>query len=213
WVCRSMKPGASTRPPPSITRNPRAPPAATRPMRSIRSPRTSTSVRRPGWPLPSTSNTARSTTPATASPATAPTSRPGAKPHALPAAIAARNSRLDQPSFPMTNPTGYGRRRLHDDPHPALWHSSHPDQSPWNAPFPPTEQPMLPTLVLAAALSTVAPADLHVDRLQPGTATYLVYFHGAPGTGISKAMLATSTLSREQVDGKDAWVIEQHWEN
>lgn len=72
---------------------------------------------------------------------------------------------------------------------------------------------MLTTFVLATALSTVAPADLHVERLHPGTATYLVYFHGAPGTRISKAMLATSTVSREQVDGEDAWVIEQHWEN
>lgn len=72
---------------------------------------------------------------------------------------------------------------------------------------------MLPTLVLAAALTTVTPADLHVDRLQPGTATYLVYFHGAPGSGISRAMLATSTIARDRVDGEGAWVIEQHWEN
>ena len=72
---------------------------------------------------------------------------------------------------------------------------------------------MLLALAFAAATSTVTPSDLHVDRLQPGTATYLVYFHGAPGSGISRAMLATSTLSRERIDGQDAWVIEQHWEN
>ena len=58
----------------------------------------------------------------------------------------------------------------------------------------------------------VTAADMHLDRLQPKTLTYLVYFHGAAGTGISKTMLATSELKREQVDGADAWVIDQYWE-
>lgn len=65
----------------------------------------------------------------------------------------------------------------------------------------------------AAPAVTITPADLHIDRLRPGTATYLVYMHGAPGSGISRAMLATSTVRRERVDGTDAWVIEQRWES
>ena len=60
---------------------------------------------------------------------------------------------------------------------------------------------------------TVTPADMHLDRLRPATMTYLVYMHGAPGTGISRAMLATTAVKRERVDGTDAWVIEQHWED
>ena len=60
---------------------------------------------------------------------------------------------------------------------------------------------------------TVTPADMHLDRLRPATMTYLVYMHGAPGTGISRAMLATTDVKRERVDGTDAWVIEQHWED
>jgi hypothetical protein len=43
--------------------------------------------------------------------------------------------------------------------------------------------------------------------------TYLVYMHGAAGTGISRTMLATSEVKRERVDGAEAWVIEQHWED
>lgn len=65
----------------------------------------------------------------------------------------------------------------------------------------------------AGGVSTVTPADMHLDRLRPATMTYLVYMHGAPGTGISRAMLATSEVKRERVDGRDAWVIEQHWED
>ncbi len=65
----------------------------------------------------------------------------------------------------------------------------------------------------AANAVTVTPADMHLDRLRPATMTYLVYMHGAPGTGISRAMLATTDVKRERVDGTDAWVIEQHWED
>lgn len=65
----------------------------------------------------------------------------------------------------------------------------------------------------AATPVPVTAADMHLDRLQPATMTYLVYLHGAPGTGISRAMLATSEVKRERVDGVDAWVIEQHWED
>ena len=67
--------------------------------------------------------------------------------------------------------------------------------------------------VHAADAEPVSPADMHVDRLRPGTSTYLVYMHGAPGSGIKRAMLATSTVKRERVDGTDAWVIEQEWED
>ena len=65
----------------------------------------------------------------------------------------------------------------------------------------------------AASAVRVTAADLHLDRLQPGTRTYLVYMHGAAGSGAKRAMLATSELTRERVDGADAWVIEQHWED
>lgn len=80
-------------------------------------------------------------------------------------------------------------------------------------------------LALAALLATsagttfaaepvvVTAADLHVDRLRAGTSTYLVYMHGAPGSGIKRAMLATSETRRERVDGMDAWIIEQRWED
>ncbi len=82
-----------------------------------------------------------------------------------------------------------------------------------------------PVLTLALALSAVigaagaatpvrvSPVDLHLDRLRPASMTYVVYMHGAAGSGIKRAMLATSEVKREQVDGKEAWVIEQHWED
>ena len=72
------------------------------------------------------------------------------------------------------------------------------------------------TMAAAAEAGPVVPvtaANMHLDRLQPATLTYLVYFHGAPDTGIKRAMLATSTVTRERVDGADAWVIAQHWED
>lgn len=81
------------------------------------------------------------------------------------------------------------------------------------------------SLALATALATsafaahaadpvqVAPADLHLESLRPVTQTYVVYMHGAPGSGIKRTMLATSELKRERVDGIDAWVIEQLWED
>lgn len=65
----------------------------------------------------------------------------------------------------------------------------------------------------AATPVRVNPADLHLEQLRPATMTYLVYMHGAAGSGVKRAMLATSKVKREQVDGKDAWVIEQHWED
>ena len=65
----------------------------------------------------------------------------------------------------------------------------------------------------APAVATIAPADMHLEFLRPATMTWLVYMHGAAGTGISRAMLATSEVKRERVDGADAWVIEQHWED
>ena len=72
---------------------------------------------------------------------------------------------------------------------------------------------LLAGVAQAADPVPVGPSDLHLDRLRPGTATYLVYMHGAPGTGFQRPMLATSTLRRETVDGEDAWVIEQSWED
>ena len=78
---------------------------------------------------------------------------------------------------------------------------------------------MLLALAFAAAAAAssaaipVTAADMHIDQLKPGTATYLVYMHGAPGSGFSRTMLATSTITRERVDGIDAWVIEQDWES
>jgi len=68
-------------------------------------------------------------------------------------------------------------------------------------------------LALGLALAAVTAADLHIDRLQAGTATYLVYNHGPAGSGISRTTLATSKVTRERIDGADAWVIEQTWEN
>ncbi len=58
----------------------------------------------------------------------------------------------------------------------------------------------------------VTASDLHLDKLQPANTTYLVYMHAGPGTGISRVLLANSKLSRERVDGVDAWVIEQRWD-
>jgi hypothetical protein len=83
----------------------------------------------------------------------------------------------------------------------------------------------LPTLALATVLAAAAsaagaadavrvtPADLHLESLRPATMTYVVYMHGAPGSGIKRTMLATSEVKRERVDGADAWVVEQHWED
>lgn len=65
----------------------------------------------------------------------------------------------------------------------------------------------------AAEPSIVTAADMHLGQLRPATATYLVYFHGAPGSGIKRAMLATSEVARETLDGADAWVVTQHWED
>jgi hypothetical protein len=65
----------------------------------------------------------------------------------------------------------------------------------------------------AASVTVVSPADMHLDRLRPASMTYLVYMHGAPGTGFSRAMLATTDVTRERVDGADAWVVAQHWED
>jgi hypothetical protein len=59
----------------------------------------------------------------------------------------------------------------------------------------------------------VAPSDLHLEALRPTTQTYVVYFHGAPDTGFKRTMLATTQVARERVDGADAWVITQHWED
>ncbi|KGQ18570.1 hypothetical protein LF41_596 [Lysobacter dokdonensis DS-58] len=66
---------------------------------------------------------------------------------------------------------------------------------------------------IAAEPVQVVPADLHVQALQPATQTYLVYFHGAPDTGFKRTMLATTQVARERVDGADAWVITQHWQD
>jgi hypothetical protein len=65
----------------------------------------------------------------------------------------------------------------------------------------------------AAEAIRVTPADLHLESLRPAAMTYVVYMHGAPGSGIKRAMLATSEVKRERVDDADAWVIEQHWED
>ena len=71
-----------------------------------------------------------------------------------------------------------------------------------------------PTAMAAAAeVVPVTAANMHLDRLQPATLSYLVYFHGAPDSGMKRPMLATSRVTREQVDGADAWVIAQHWED
>lgn len=73
--------------------------------------------------------------------------------------------------------------------------------------------PLSAALAAGPEVEVLDASDLHLERLRPGTSTYLVYMHGAPGTGIRRAMLATSELRREQVDGAEAWVIEQHWED
>ncbi len=64
----------------------------------------------------------------------------------------------------------------------------------------------------AAEPVRVQPSDLHLDQLRPATLTYLVYMHGAPDSGIQRAMLATTRVTRERSGGADTWVIEQHWE-
>ena len=64
------------------------------------------------------------------------------------------------------------------------------------------------SFAFAAEPFVVKPGDLHIDALRPSKQTYVVYMHGAPGTGFSRVLLASSEVKRE---GKD-WVIEQHWE-
>ncbi len=64
-----------------------------------------------------------------------------------------------------------------------------------------------------ARVTVVSPQDMHLDRMRPGTATYLVYMHGAAGTGFSRTTLATSEVKRERAGDADDWVIEQHWED
>ena len=59
----------------------------------------------------------------------------------------------------------------------------------------------------------ITAADLSIDQLRPSISTYLVYMHGAPGSGIKRVMLATSEVKQERIDGSDAWVIEQSWED
>lgn len=66
---------------------------------------------------------------------------------------------------------------------------------------------------LAAEPLRVEARDLHLDRLHPATLTYLVYNHGGSGAAIEPAMLATTRVKRERVDGTDAWVVEQDWTN
>lgn len=65
----------------------------------------------------------------------------------------------------------------------------------------------------AADAVQVAPDDFHLEALRPTTQTYVVYFHGAPDTGFKRTMLATTQVARERVDGADAWVVTQHWED
>lgn len=60
---------------------------------------------------------------------------------------------------------------------------------------------------------SITAADLRIDQLRPGTSTYLVYMHGVPGSGIKRVMLATSEVKQERIDGADAWVIAQSWED
>jgi len=87
--------------------------------------------------------------------------------------------------------------------------------------LPPLARPLALACVLAFSTATaiaaepvaVTPADMHLSQLRPATMTYLVHFHGGPGTGIKRAMLATSEVTRETVDGVDAWVIAQRWED
>ncbi|MFN4161403.1 MAG: hypothetical protein ACK4FW_05385, partial [Stenotrophomonas sp.] len=71
----------------------------------------------------------------------------------------------------------------------------------------------LPLTATAAEPVRVTAADLHLEALHPATMTYLVYFHGAAGSGAKRAMLATSSVRRERVEGTDAWVIDQSWED
>ena len=71
----------------------------------------------------------------------------------------------------------------------------------------------IPFVAHAATPTRVTAADLHLDQLRPATMTYLVYMHGPQGSGIKRAMLATSEVRPDRVDGKEAWVIEQHWED
>ncbi|TCT22553.1 hypothetical protein [Thermomonas haemolytica] len=71
----------------------------------------------------------------------------------------------------------------------------------------------LPFTATAAEPVRVTATDLHLEALRPATMTYLVYFHGAAGSGAKRALLATSSVRRERVEGTDAWVIDQSWED
>ncbi len=55
--------------------------------------------------------------------------------------------------------------------------------------------------------------NMQQQYLRPGTLTYFVYMHGAPGTGIKGGMLVTTDVLKEIVEGEEAWVIQQQWEN
>jgi hypothetical protein len=59
----------------------------------------------------------------------------------------------------------------------------------------------------------ITAADLRIDQLRAGASTYLVYMHGAAGSGIKRVMLASSEVKQERIDGADAWVIEHSWED
>ena len=59
----------------------------------------------------------------------------------------------------------------------------------------------LPFAATAADPVRVNAADLHLEALRPAAMTYLVYFHGAAGSGAKRAMLATSTVKRERPGG------------
>lgn len=51
------------------------------------------------------------------------------------------------------------------------------------------------------------------QSLKPVALTYFVYVHDGLGTGIKQGMLTTMEVMSDVVDGTDAWVIEQRWEN
>lgn len=78
--------------------------------------------------------------------------------------------------------------------------------------------PALPAAAAPAAGPGAQPPvvtakDLHLEALRPSKTTYLVYMHRGPDSGIARATIATSEVARERVDGTDAWVITQHWQD